>query len=761
MSRDRRSLLLALGAVGALLALMVIAAAMGSTNPAIGDTIPTRLSVAIYLLATAGFAPGAYVLGSLGLSRVVRPLLLRGEPDGAVGGQDTSLALDFWALQLACGLGIMLSLSHLLGAVGLLDPSRSIGRMIAIAPIGLGLVLLAHQISKGDRQASATLPWTALIGLPGVAVLLVAACSPPGWLWDSEFGGYDALSYHLQLPQEWLAMGRVWPVEHNVYSYLPGSVESAFMHMEVASSYVMRGPLRGMIADGGTGLISAQLLHAGLTLCAGVIIGTLTRRLALTSGLDRRMSTTAGGLAASITLLTPWSVVVGSLAYNEMAVVALGAGSLLVASQTQVRPLVRGALCGALVGCACGAKPTAIFMLAPAAGVLLLGMGERREWAPLIGGGAVFGALMLAPWLIRNGLASGNPVFPAMSGVFGSGHWSEEQVARFAQKHSFDGSLFERIGLMFFADASDPAGARHRGLMHGQWSTVFIGAPLALAAGIGLLARRWTFCLLFAGLVLQIGAWLFLTHIQSRFLVPVLVTVAPLLAIGAVAAWARRGAESFEAGADTGPDTRPDTGAERMIWVVARRVVAVAIGLPLVAAPLMTFAAQRDGNPNQLLVLGPAYLTGEIAFGTSDQEAAGFLQNAPPTAWLNIGLPTSEEVLMIGESAPLYYRQPFAYATTWDTNPLARVTEANPESAWTGALRAEGFDFVLIDYNMLGRFHASGEGDPRLDPERIADWLDRETELIRPWPETGRALYRLRPPARSAPTPPAPDGGAP
>jgi len=728
--RLNTSLLLALGAFAGLLVIMAVAVSIGETRPEIGDTIASRLSTVVYLLASAGFAPGAYLLAALGLGRAARPLL------PTASGEDRSFAPDVWALQLACGLGIMLTLSHLLGVLGLLDPSGGIGRIIAIAPIGAGLLLLAHQISKSDREASASLPWTTLLALPGIAVLLVASCSPPGWLWDSEFGGYDALSYHLQLPQEWLAMGRVWPVEHNVYAFLPSYVESAFVHLEVASGYITHPPLRGMIAGGGIGLISAQLLHAGLTLCAGMTVGALTRRLALENGLDARRSALSGGLGASLTILTPWSIVVGSLAYNEMAVVALGAGAVLAAALTEIRPLIRGALCGALVGCACGAKPTAIFMVGPPAAVILLGMSARSDWIRLVLGGAALGALVLAPWLIRNGIASGNPVFPAMSGLFGSGHWSGEQVARFAQKHSFDGSLIDRVKLMLLADANDPAGTRHRGLMHQHWSTIFIGVPFAIAAGLGLVGKRRVAWLLVVGLGLQLGAWLFLTHVQSRFLIPLGIIAWPLLGMAGAVAWPRRG----------GDPTDERAPREQAAWVVVRRIIVLAVGLPLIAAPIMTYAEQREGNPNQLLVLGPAYLTGEIAFNASDEDRAGFLQAAPPPACVNIVLPTGERVLMLGESAPLYYRAPIAYATTWDSNPLAQIIDEYPDpSHWRTALRADGYQFILIDFNMLGRFHASGEGDPRLDPQSITQWLERECALIRPWPDLQRALYRLPP----------------
>ncbi|MEZ6319149.1 MAG: hypothetical protein R3B49_10435 [Phycisphaerales bacterium] len=73
--------------------------------------------------------------------------------------------------------------------------------------------------------------WAWIVAVP-IGVLVVACASPAGWLWDSEFGGFDALAYHLELPQEWMQRaGRVWPVDHNVYSYLPSYVEAAYVQV--------------------------------------------------------------------------------------------------------------------------------------------------------------------------------------------------------------------------------------------------------------------------------------------------------------------------------------------------------------------------------------------------------------------------------------------------------------------------------------------------------------------------------------------------
>ena len=77
-------------------------------------------------------------------------------------------------------------------------------------------------------------------------------------------------------------------------------------------------------------------------------------------------------IAGLIALATPWTVVVGSLAYNEMPMLALSAAAALRAIDQRGSPIARGAWCGWLVGVACGVKPTAILFAAPMVGILAL-----------------------------------------------------------------------------------------------------------------------------------------------------------------------------------------------------------------------------------------------------------------------------------------------------------------------------------------------------------------------------------------------------
>ncbi len=410
-------------------ALVGAAAIAGSLGRGEGLGPVAALGVVLTSVVLAGPPALALVLAGAGYGRLARPLF-----------KDST---ERAAIQLGVGLAIVLSLIHGVGALGLLSP------VAAIALVVIGLGLLAHQLAPAARrlagediQPPPLGGWWAAI--PGVAVLLVAASALPGWLWDSEFGGYDVLSYHLQLAQEWLAAGTVEPLEHNVYSFLPSYVESAFAMLgalTLAPEAV--GAEGGLLAGSGWRAVSAQMLHVCLTLCAAWMVAAFVRRALTVCGVEGDRARLPASLAGVLVLATPWIVVVGSMAYNEMGVTALGAAAMLVAVEDRVRPLWRGALAGALVGVACGAKPTAILMLTPMVGVLLLGTARTRDWWVIVGGGVIAGLIALAPWLVRNWIAGGNPVFPHLAGAFGPAHWGEEQVGRYLAGHRFEGGLLE------------------------------------------------------------------------------------------------------------------------------------------------------------------------------------------------------------------------------------------------------------------------------------------------------------------------------
>lgn len=745
-----------------LLVIRVLAGLGESQSPGGGASGLARV-LSVLLAAAPG--PAIYLLSAIGLARLAMPLF--------------RAAGDRIALQAGLGLSIQLTLSQVLGITGLL--AGTTGRIITITLAGAGLILLAHQFrarARAPEPAAGPAPrdrWARPLHLliPGIgaAIMLVAACSPPGWLWDSEFGGYDALSYHLQLPQDWIIAGRIWPVEHNIYSYLPGYVESAFVHLASLSGaparFVADGAGYGLLAGDGSRAMSCQLLSAGFALVAAWLTARWARAGLARLGFGDAAASSGAFAAGMLVILTPWMQVTGSLAYNEPAVLAMLAAALIAAGDLSLSPARRTALAAWLIGIACCAKPTALIFGAPPVALLLALTIPPRDWWKLAAPGILAGVAALAPWLIRNGLAGGNPVFPALSSIFGTAHWTSEQAARFTAGHQFRGSILDALRFLILPDPADPAGARHRGLMHPQWGLFLPILILSCIPTLILRRTRIAALILVGFLAMQLVAWLAATHIQSRFLMPMLIPGAGLVALALAPLYehGRARLRDFSDARRDGSSPRPSVGTQLLIF-----------GLMFAPAPVWLQGAlawrnfsnqQRDldaaglpvgpGHPNGALVAGPGFFSGDALRAArqdlpADQWAAAL--RAGPVLFLNLQ-PPGEPVLLVGDAAPFYYSIPLRYSTTWDTNPLARAMREHPSDpgAWAASIFPAGHGLILVDFAELERLRRSGWLDPELMPERIAEWIRAEGRVVQDWP--GQVLFSV------SAGPPLPSGSPP
>ena len=763
----------------------------------LGPGIPSPLVVgpvaALAGLVQGGLMPLAYLLAGVGLGRPVLRAL----------GITSHTARPILALQAVAGIAAMLWVSHLMGTLGWLSwtpAGHTRATVLAWLPVALGLVLLTHQVVKGPLRPEnwPVVPVGLSLFAPALAITFLAAASPVGWLWASEFGGYDAMSYHQQLPKEWLSsapagVGRLWPVTHNVYSALPSYFEGAFLHlgaMSPDSAAMGSGPTTSggekLVGGEGSWVLACQMLSAfSVVLLASVLVQWCRRLVApapLTpaAGSGREphallIALAAGACAAAL----PWTVVVGSLAYNEPMMLALFAGAMLCAGLPSredggARPLQRALLVGLLTGCACSVKPTAMLLCVPAAGLVLVASpGERigtRQRVLMLLAASAGGLLMLAPWLIRNQLALGNPVFPFAAGLFGSAHWRPEQLATYLHNHAPEGSVVSRLGLLFSST---------RGLAHDQWSLLPLAAlAAALLALFSRATRRWA-VLLLLGLIAQAAAWLFFTHNQSRFLLPMLVPMVGLIALGA---------RAFAALLQSpGAATRRAAGA---------LVVLCLIPAALTIEAAVLFLSQNAGAPNARLVGGPGILSGlglaQALSAAGDADRREFAQSrlgAPALVNLAIhpgaadladalGLapprtgPTAPSaarplgaVYLLGDGAPLYYADaqggpasPVLYHTAWDSSPLGDAIRQNPAVAgrvdprdWVRLLRSPtptrpGIEFLLVNFRELERLCAKDRYfDADVTPDTVRALLRPESGVVpvRLWPEEGRGLYRL------------------
>ena len=446
-------------------------------------------------------------------------------------------------LSLALGLGAFSLATLLLGAVHLLNPP-----WIPLILMGVGVavgIVPAREFWRGFDWSPLVRPWTRgewmiLLAAIPIGILLIAATFPPGSLWGSEGRGYDVLEYHLEMPREYGDSNSIGAVTHNVYSYLPANVEMWYLLVMQSGRFASAagGPASGV--DYLFGIFGAQMLHAFVALLTVVAIGLAPVRVG-------PIGRIVGMLAV---LAVPWTIVTASLAYDEWGMMLFGVLALTLALQRERIGWRTHLLIGVLLGLAVGCKLTAgVFFAVPVAAVLLL-RGYLKQMVVIAGVAMV----LYSPWGIRAAIGSGgNPVFPLAANVLPRDGWSAEQVDRFNRGHAALGeeqSVAGRVGALgresvlddqwspgwasiytWVGDVAPATWWKHVGVL---WMVVPLAAVLAFLRGFGNAhdsrARELSVVLLI--LVLQVLAWMFFTHLQARFLLPIVVPLAWLVGLG-------------------------------------------------------------------------------------------------------------------------------------------------------------------------------------------------------------------------------------
>ncbi len=670
------------------LALAALLLVSQGTNPA-----PLRFVVVLLLLLTEGLWVAGWLLAAVGYGWPLRRAML-----GSAG------RWGFLA-QGALGAGALLLIDWSLAWAGLLRPAA------VWAAAGVGWALLAGQVARDGpkRRTPATgrLAPSWVLFAPAAGLLLGACTVAPGVLWSSEHRAYDVLEYHLQLPKEWVRIGRMVPLDHNAYSYLPNLVETGYTHLAV---------WRGSVLDAA---YSAQLLHATLAMLAAAAVGALVVRVGRVASGSGAASQRAGLLAAAGYLATPWTLVTGSLAYTDQAAIAFGAVAVGLALPVgggdtldrDPRPpgaaLAAGGLCG--VATLCKLSAAGLFG-APVAALLAMGVrGERgrvpRLAAFLAGSGAVVGV-----WAIRNGVWTGNPVFPMFAETLGLGPFSPEQAERWRTAHRPDAGFAEAWGRLWRA-----------GVLHFQFG--YLVWPAAAAAGGWLLARRpWRRPVagLWLMVAIQIVFWATMTHRQSRFLLPVLVPAVTLVGL-----WIASARQRWAVAAGT-------------VWVVVLTLAsgALYLGQPRprdseMESPLRSLRGLVEGLAGR----SPAPWVGGVR-----EVRAG--QDFKPYASLN-ALPEGSRLFAEGFARPLYVRRPVTYHTAWDASPLGRPLEKGPLAAkqW---LQSHGYTHLLVNRAMIRRWRRAPDYgyDPRVTLDRLDALVARpDVRRVKRW--NGLVLYRV------------------
>lgn len=598
------------------------------------------------------------------------------------------------ALAVALGVGLLGFLTLALGTAG------ALGRVTAWSLVAGGWLLAVAAIGREaqDRRLARTSdPQEAGRAGPGslglrrvgwggaavggtalgvvIGVALCGASLPPGILWDDEGKGYDALIYHLQAPREYYDAGRIQFLAHNVYASFPQQVEILYL----LAMHLAGGPLAGAIP--------AQWLH--LLLGAGAV-------LALAAWAPRGAARwIVAGLAGSV----PWLAYVGCLAYVELGTLlfAVVAGGLLIdalehdrdaarspelrhdradptGGTTLARLLWTAGLCAGLAG---GTKYTALALVVAALGLAWLVAARGPVTARLRRGAiyAIGAAIAFSPWLIRNELLAGNPVYPFAYRWFGGAAWSDEQDAQWARGHRVPEAMQGAAGrtrMLWNELLAAPMFAPTL-----TWDGLRMGLlPVLAIVVVGLAFRSRAGVLLCIWLGLIVLIWAGATHMPGRFVV---IGVAPFgLLIGVVL---------------RGRSAR---------WIAA---AAVAAGL---VASLNAWTLVRTWQ---------AHDRAWKARGVALAGLPGRVELVCEAQPINEGVPPDGYVWLVGDARAFYLRPRAHYTVVFNRDSwLAYAERATPDEA-VAWLRTQGVTHVVFSWLEIERLRGT-YGFP--------EWVSRE-----------------------------------
>ncbi len=596
--------------------------------------VPTVLSA--MLIVAAGLGLGDLVLRGLG----VRSSLSWRE-----------------RIPLAFGLGMIgLALGTLiLGRMGMLNPWLVRGGLVVLAGCATRIGKGTAPVARRDRGRVIGM---VLITAPFLILMALAAMLPTI--------DYDAIEYHLQGPKEYYLRGKIAFLPHNVYASMPFGVEMLHLLGMLVLGDWWRGALVGQLV---------VMVHAPM---AAAMVGMAATKLA---------SPRAGWFAAIVYLTTPWVYRLGALPYVEGPMLFYHAALIWGCTVALHPSLIRHwSILGLLAGGAMSCKYPALISAVIPFG--LMAVLTRSPKAVL--GFALGVSVAIGPWLVKNVIDTGNPVYPLQNKIFGGKPWSADREAKWQNAHGPKPPSWMALqdGLLDVAGRSD-------------WqSALFVAlGPLALLRR----ESRKSSVVLLTYVSYIFATWFFLTHRLDRFWLPVLPPLAILAGQGAD--WCRSRAWSVVLG---------------LVMTIAIVTNLVACTTPLTALIEWTdsLVTMRTRIPR---ILNPALAT------------------------LDAELPPGAKPLLVGQAAVFHLNHEVVYNTVFDDEILETLARDRSPEDVRRALIARGITHVYVEWPEIARHRKpGGYGFTDFVQPEVFSKLVRAgvLEPMTP-PEPDRELYRV------------------
>ena len=582
------------------------------------ENLPQRLPIVATsaLIAAAALGLGSLILRALRLNTAITPAE---------------------RIALAFGLG-----ASALGVITLLA-----GRLALLTPwtahIGLALpalieaYLFFRELKNRPARLAPHVPRSRLpsrLGFASLAGPFLVLMALGSMLPSIDF---DAIEYHLQGPKEYYQAGRISFLPHNVYTSMPFSVEMLhLLGMEV-------------LDDWWWGALAGQLLVALHAPMAALLIMRTASRF---------VSPRAAWFAGIVYLTTPWIYRLGVLPYVEGPLAYYHAALVWAAARAWTEPshLARPrfwTLTGLLAGGAMACKYPALLSAVLPFGFVALLDSLRRRSPSAVFAFSIASALVISPWLLKNVIDTGNPVYPLAYKIFGGSQWSPAMDQKWSSAHGP-----KRITAVYFKRSLDEiAGAS-------DWqSPLYLAfAPLALLRPS---SRRFSAAIL-AYVAYLFLTWWFLTHRLDRFWLPMLPALALLAGIGA------------------------DWSLSRF-WSITRALI-----LALAFVANLSYASTA--------------LTG-LNMWTDDlytlRASVPEMLN-PPLSKTNALCPPGSKILLVGQAAVFHLNHPIVYNTVFDDETFETLARDKSPQEIRDSLKSLGVTHIYVDWFDIERYRSPG-----------------------------------------------------
>lgn len=613
---------------------------------------------------------GLWTLGTIGAGSAVVAWCSTGHPRS---DEDIVIAC-------IAGSAVLAGATVLLSFAGWFRPGPLLGLLVAAAVLGAFELFRRPTIRPALEKRTLAIAALWMIALAVTATVTTF---------------YDQWHQHLGFPWLWLSEGSIHLIPRNYYSYMP--VNSSLMYA---------------FGLGSLGAWSAQAIHWWSGVMTVLVCGLMGRRVVADGG---------GWWAGMIMATTPAVVHLAASGGSDLVVTMFGAAAWLALLRTRDEGALQirwWLMAGAFAGLAAGTKYTALgtvaLPLAAAALALHAPWKTGSIGAFIRGAGAATlgGAVTLGPWVIRNFLATGAPLFPFMTGPFRQMLKTDPATLdRFSGWLSgFDLRLDHLVDGLDLGTFTAPVGG------FAPAGLLWLGCAAATVVVLPGL-RKPTTAALVAGTVVGIGFWLTGLHVV-RYLLPALIPMAAVL------------------GGGLAMTLRSSTRSTR--WAIVSLVlVSVAWNLTTMLHPV---GFQRLGctlGLNPVAPLLERWVSSSLAF----EEVAK--------------LPKNAKILLVAESRALGFERAVELEHPFGESRLEEIARLNDSiDEMAAVLAGEGFTHVLTN-----RWEARRIAGMRYRPryfihgnEQTMDRLDRfARQCLDPvWLGHGVSIYRLDPSCASS-----------